>query len=159
MDIRREMFQTWVIDHIDRICTMVNEALGLPFDVVAKDDTGKGCAPLVCQFSSPGEQFVGDGADVPVSLLSQCPYALKLPFISFHGLRLDKRLVVQKLKELLHGLLGIFPIHDHAISRHGGEEDLDNPCRGTSEPVSYTHLRAHETRHDLVCRLLLEKKK
>ena len=25
--------------------------------------------------------------------------------------------------------------------------------------VSYTHLRAHETRHDLVCRLLLEKKK
>src|SRR5450756_2446200 len=26
-------------------------------------------------------------------------------------------------------------------------------------PVSYTHLRAHETRHDLVCRLLLEKTK
>src|SRR5450759_1847289 len=25
------------------------------------------------------------------------------------------------------------------------------------QPVSYTHLRAHETRHDLVCRLLLEK--
>src|SRR5450756_3086250 len=23
-------------------------------------------------------------------------------------------------------------------------------CRGTSLPVSYTHLRAHETRHDLV---------
>ena len=29
----------------------------------------------------------------------------------------------------------------------------------TQAPVSYTHLRAHETRHDLVCRLLLEKKK
>src|SRR5450756_1095647 len=29
----------------------------------------------------------------------------------------------------------------------------------TWTPVSYTHLRAHETRHDLVCRLLLEKKK
>src|SRR5450756_1678190 len=28
-----------------------------------------------------------------------------------------------------------------------------------SVSVSYTHLRAHETRHDLVCRLLLEKKK
>src|SRR5450759_5499742 len=28
-----------------------------------------------------------------------------------------------------------------------------------NSPVSYTHLRAHETRHDLVCRLLLEKKK
>ena len=29
----------------------------------------------------------------------------------------------------------------------------------TSNAVSYTHLRAHETREDLVCRLLLEKKK
>ena len=28
-----------------------------------------------------------------------------------------------------------------------------------SVPVSYTHLRAHETVLDLVCRLLLEKKK
>src|SRR5450759_5720617 len=28
---------------------------------------------------------------------------------------------------------------------------------GRRTPVSYTHLRAHETRHDLVCRLLLEK--
>src|SRR5450759_2304600 len=31
--------------------------------------------------------------------------------------------------------------------------------RKSMGPVSYTHLRAHETRHDLVCRLLLEKKK
>src|SRR5450756_2953921 len=29
----------------------------------------------------------------------------------------------------------------------------------SSTPVSYTHLRAHETRHDIVCRLLLEKNK
>eukprot|EP00657_Telonema_sp_P-1_P012430 TRINITY_DN89_c0_g1_i1.p1 TRINITY_DN89_c0_g1~~TRINITY_DN89_c0_g1_i1.p1 ORF type:complete len:102 (+),score=66.98 TRINITY_DN89_c0_g1_i1:89-394(+) len=29
----------------------------------------------------------------------------------------------------------------------------------TLQPVSYTHLRAHETVLDLVCRLLLEKKK
>src|SRR5450756_1822742 len=32
-------------------------------------------------------------------------------------------------------------------------------CPSSSKAVSYTHLRAHETRHDLVCRLLLEKKK
>ena len=31
--------------------------------------------------------------------------------------------------------------------------------KGASSPVSYTHLRAHETCADLVCRLLLEKKK
>src|SRR5450756_19096 len=37
---------------------------------------------------------------------------------------------------------------------NGGEQ-----LKAKLEPVSYTHLRAHETRHDLVCRLLLEKKK
>src|SRR5664280_3657974 len=31
--------------------------------------------------------------------------------------------------------------------------------RASARPVSYTHLRAHETVLDLVCRLLLEKKK
>ena len=31
--------------------------------------------------------------------------------------------------------------------------------KGVVNPVSYTHLRAHETVLDLVCRLLLEKKK
>src|SRR5450756_1863667 len=35
----------------------------------------------------------------------------------------------------------------------------DGTVRGLRGAVSYTHLRAHETRHDLVCRLLLEKKK
>ena len=30
---------------------------------------------------------------------------------------------------------------------------------GTNIPVSYTHLRAHETKANIVCRLLLEKKK
>ena len=40
------------------------------------------------------------------------------------------------------------------------EEQLLLDCgAGTLLPVSYTHLRAHETVLDLVCRLLLEKKK
>ena len=34
-----------------------------------------------------------------------------------------------------------------------------NSWKGWYTPVSYTHLRAHETVLDLVCRLLLEKKK
>src|SRR5450756_835787 len=34
-----------------------------------------------------------------------------------------------------------------------------DPDQAEQQPVSYTHLRAHETRHDLVCRLLLETKK
>ncbi|WDT36885.1 hypothetical protein PVA38_12095 [Streptococcus pneumoniae D39] len=35
---------------------------------------------------------------------------------------------------------------------------LISDFRGDSVAVSYTHLRAHETVLDLVCRLLLEKK-
>ena len=38
-------------------------------------------------------------------------------------------------------------------------QDLNWVFTGDSGPVSYTHLRAHETVLDLVCRLLLEKKK
>src|SRR5450756_485019 len=46
----------------------------------------------------------------------------------------------------------------------GGQQvqaQAPEPARvgGAVAAVSYTHLRAHETRHDLVCRLLLEKKK
>src|SRR5450756_2697481 len=33
---------------------------------------------------------------------------------------------------------------------------LGGSSEGEGTAVSYTHLRAHETRHDLVCRLLLE---
>eukprot|EP01016_Furgasonia_blochmanni_P010419 TRINITY_DN14409_c0_g1_i5.p3 TRINITY_DN14409_c0_g1~~TRINITY_DN14409_c0_g1_i5.p3 ORF type:complete len:147 (+),score=22.26 TRINITY_DN14409_c0_g1_i5:920-1360(+) len=40
----------------------------------------------------------------------------------------------------------------------GNSRTGDLRACGDAEPVSYTHLRAHETRHDLVCRLLLEKK-
>ena len=47
-------------------------------------------------------------------------------------------------------------------------EDLDAECKkmdaliddkGGIDAVSYTHLRAHETVIDLVCRIMLEKKK
>ena len=43
---------------------------------------------------------------------------------------------------------------------HQGEEHLgDTGEFAVHEAVSYTHLRAHETVLDLVCRLLLEKNK
>ena len=46
-------------------------------------------------------------------------------------------------------LEGLRVLRDEALLRH----------RLRAEAVSYTHLRAHETVLDLVCRLLLEKKK
>ena len=39
------------------------------------------------------------------------------------------------------------------------ERDNRNEVASIAQPVSYTHLRAHETKANLVCRLLLEKKK
>src|SRR5665648_1016073 len=45
-----------------------------------------------------------------------------------------------------------------ALQVIGGQEPI-GICGSGLIAVSYTHLRAHETRHDLVCRLLLEKKK
>src|SRR5665648_225964 len=50
------------------------------------------------------------------------------------------------------GAVGVANHHD-AVAR-GQVQDPQHVA-----PVSYTHLRAHETRHDLVCRLLLEQKK
>src|SRR5450756_2433543 len=48
------------------------------------------------------------------------------------------------------------PILPFVLPQRCAVRSLPRPWRG---PVSYTHLRAHETRHDLVCRLLLAKKK
>ena len=55
-------------------------------------------------------------------------------------------------KEILKGInLTIRDGEVHALMGQNGA--------GKSTPVSYTHLRAHETGRNLVCRLLLEKKK
>ena len=55
-------------------------------------------------------------------------------------------------------------IVEHLFVFEGNAQIKDFPGNYTQyknweEPVSYTHLRAHETVLDLVCRLLLEKKK
>ena len=53
----------------------------------------------------------------------------------------------------------------HFVFRHRAHDDgelgigLFKFLGFCHDPVSYTHLRAHETVLDLVCRLLLEKKK
>ena len=45
------------------------------------------------------------------------------------------------------------------ILKKKAELNYKNKIYRKEVPVSYTHLRAHETEADLVCRLLLEKKK
>src|SRR5678816_3754515 len=49
--------------------------------------------------------------------------------------------------------------HDYAHVLAEAVQNLFPGTQITFGPVSYTHLRAHETPEHLVCRLLLEKKK
>src|SRR5665811_549110 len=50
-------------------------------------------------------------------------------------------------------------VHIRVRKRHALEVAITSHANDETAPVSYTHLRAHETVLDLVCRLLLEKKK
>src|SRR5450756_2986216 len=78
---------------------------------------------------------------------SQCPVRKRwlLPRAMPHMLNNS----IVELRHVMHAYDAVADcdiVHDHTIT--GMVHAL--------APVSYTHLRAHETRHDLVCRLLLE---
>ena len=53
--------------------------------------------------------------------------------------------------------VGAVVVHKNRIIGRGYNQV--EKLKDATAPVSYTHLRAHETVLDLVCRLLLEKKK
>ena len=62
------------------------------------------------------------------------------------------------IRDRLHRLGALLPARELALFETDGGRTAAGSARALSEPVSYTHLRAHETVLDLVCRLLLEKK-
>ena len=68
---------------------------------------------------------------------------LKIPLVGITQSQIDEILITQ----------GVLETSVPGTGKDGG------PNCATVKPVSYTHLRAHETVLDLVCRLLLEKKK
>src|SRR5450756_1658520 len=69
-------------------------------------------------------------------------------------------LAIRSFTSATLGLLTMFAIHEpKRYVMSGGLPPAMAVRVFWRASVSYTHLRAHETRHDLVCRLLLEKKK
>src|SRR5450759_182784 len=95
----------------------------------------------------------------PVTLIDGLP----LPQVSFGGLTNDRAsfdsLVVTSAVYLGRSLplcghplnSGLTHVLIHDRCRHLRSRRLKIPRKSTA--VSYAHLRAHETRHDLVCRL------
>ena len=67
----------------------------------------------------------------------------------------DKQIVRKSIEQM-----GITDLAELSIGQlSGGQQQRAFLARALAqEPVSYTHLRAHETVLDIVCRLLLEKK-
>ena len=67
-------------------------------------------------------------------------------------------------RQILSRLSGDFSqtmarLEDEIATLAGEPFNLGSPKQLGEIPVSYTHLRAHETVLDIVCRLLLEKKR
>src|SRR5664280_3840359 len=73
------------------------------------------------------------------------------PGRSGHSLSIDAGRVIFNAREALAGLLGIDDPLRIVLTKNATEA-INIAVFG---PVSYTHLRAHETVLDLVCRLLL----
>ena len=67
----------------------------------------------------------------------------------------------EKAIDKLNNFVNSFPESDQFDEVNGMIKELNTKIEKKqfeiAKPVSYTHLRAHETREDLVCRLLLEK--
>src|SRR5450756_1148160 len=99
----------------------------------------RGCAELVTRYTIP----------CVLAIIKKC-VATPLEPCPAPQLSGDPALVREKRNRLGHATPGR---GSACVQRREGEGWADGGM-----PVSYTHLRAHETRHDLVCRLLLEKK-
>src|SRR5665811_1752974 len=98
------------------------------------------------------------------------PSAIIPSELSYPALRLAPQQVHQRFVHPGPLVLGTNPLktptptadRDRTVSRRSkpsSRTTLIGEQPNPWDPVSYTHLRAHETVLDLVCRLLLEKKK
>ena len=90
-----------------------------------------------------------------VSLLAVFTGLSGLVFLQYFRLRNDTETVNAKIIQAEKSILGL-QLREQDLSKLKNRLQLAQKIMGL--PVSYTHLRAHETVLDLVCRLLLEKK-
>src|SRR5450759_5824118 len=90
--------------------------------------------------------------DLAQDFRSIAPYTIEEAYEVADAIERDD---VVALRDELGDLL--FQVVFHArVAEERGYFDFALVAASIHDTVSYTHLRAHETRHDLVCRLLLE---
>src|SRR5450759_5817030 len=105
---------------------------------------------------------VKEGVD---NALDACEESGVLPDILIEIKKVDKdtyRVIIEDngpgiVKEQIPRVFGklLYGSRFHALKQSRGQQGIGISAVVLYAPVSYTHLRAHETRHDLVCRLLL----
>ena len=107
--------------------------------------------PLDISVNSAG---VATAVDFVTKLKSQTESDIKVKSLFIQ----DQIDVSDNLKLLLGGRFDSFDITVTDIKGGSAESRKDEEFSPRAGTVSYTHLRAHETLMNLVCRLLLEKK-
>src|SRR5660398_127021 len=110
-------------------------------------DTDSGFQTWDSSHPSPTRPKTGSGS-FPLQVLSELAPRPELRY---------SQALVECLPRYLSGAVASVTRYRHAASC--GRLDSCWDCSNSLCPVSYTHLRAHETKANLVCRLLLEKKK
>ena len=144
----------------------------LPLGGIKEDWTVAGDArqELVSRLHEVGEMAVKDGVVIGIRTPLDAGGDIKLLkeinskgikiYYSFQNALENGRDLCKELKKL--GKDRICQIHctdtDGVTLPYNTRLDM-NAVKHTLDTVSYTHLRAHETGRNLVCRLLLEKKK
>eukprot|EP00658_Telonema_sp_P-2_P011443 TRINITY_DN14364_c0_g2_i1.p1 TRINITY_DN14364_c0_g2~~TRINITY_DN14364_c0_g2_i1.p1 ORF type:complete len:270 (-),score=79.56 TRINITY_DN14364_c0_g2_i1:101-910(-) len=115
---------------------------------VDKHKKGKHCDMITIQ-TRQGSEKSADTIPLPLSN--------EFGFHTQKGVRSAQCNYDPKKHELAWDVPEFFSLHEYVEVKR--PQDITHRVEFSFKPVSYTHLRAHETPEHLVCRLLLEKKK
>ena len=132
--------------------TFINPVDATTFHNAVANDLGPDKKPL---FASGTEPAGGSSPVQGTQYLAPGTYGF---YCTIHGSAMDGELVVDSSGTAVPRPSVKLSVLNQKLKAVRNQGKLKVKVTGTTAPVSYTHLRAHETPEPLVCRLLLEKK-